>query len=342
MKSRAPLLRFRTRPIRVLAVFGALLLGPALSGMHPAVAQNVVDDAAQDVVRKQDATPYCGDEGVWLQILGGGGQDLDDGETPASYAVFLDNAARLIVDPASGASSLFDRSGGRMTDVDAIVLSHNGPERAIDLPAFLLGAQLAERNRLLPIIGPTGANTPRRHLSTTELVARLVGPDGAFPSLSSTLPPNAVGRFRASPRDVPATGSRRWSDFASAHLELEALPVTHGDIPALAWAVELGGKRIVFAADSAPQRGALAAFAADADALVIHHSIPDNARGTLTGFHMTPTQIGQLAAQAKVRMVILGHRANRTRGRETVSTQAIEAHYQGSLIFANDLECWGL
>lgn len=300
---------------------------------------------AEDVVRKQDATPYCGDEGVWLQILGGGGQELDDGETPASYAVFLDNKARLIVDPASGASSLFDRSGGRMTDVDAIVLSHNGAERAVDLPAFLVGARTAQRNRLLPVIGPTGApaaDVGTRHLATTELVARLIGPNGAFPSLANTLPPNATGRFRASPRDVPATGGRRWSDFASANLELEALPVTHGDTPALAWAVDIGGKRIVFAADSASQRGALAAFAANADALVIHHSIPENTRGTLTEFHMTPTQIGQLAAQAEVRMVILGHRTNRTRGRETLSTQAIEAHYQGSLIFANDLECWGL
>lgn len=331
MKYPAPSAARRFRPNLALA---ALAL----------IAASVPAQAA-DVVRKQDATPYCGDEGVWLQILGGGGQALDDGETPASYAVFLDNKARLIVDPASGASSLFDRSGGRMTDVDAIVLSHNGPERAVDLPAFLVGTRMAERNRLLPIIGPTGApatGAGARHLATTELVARLMGPNGAFPSLANTLPPNATGRFRASPRDVPATGGRRWSNFASANLELEALPVTHGDIPALAWAVDIGGKRIVFAADSAPQRGALAAFAADADALVIHHSIPENTRGTLTEFHMTPTQIGQLAAQAKVRMVILGHRTSRTRGRETLSTQAIEAHYQGSLIFANDLECWGL
>jgi ribonuclease BN (tRNA processing enzyme) len=57
---------------------------------------------------------------------------------------------------------------------------------------------------------------------------------------------------------------------------------------------------------------------------------------------MAPGQIGQIAAEAGVRMVVLGHRMNRTRGRETLTTQAIEAHYQGSLIFANDLECWGL
>ncbi len=33
---------------------------------------------------------------------------------------------------------------------------------------------------------------------------------------------------------------------------------------------------------------------------------------------------------------------NRTRGRETQSREAIEKHYQGSVIFANDMECWGL
>ena len=41
-------------------------------------------------------------------------------------------------------------------------------------------------------------------------------------------------------------------------------------------------------------------------------------------------------------MLILGHRMNRTRGRESQSREAIEAHYSGALIFADDLECWGL
>jgi ribonuclease BN (tRNA processing enzyme) len=83
-------------------------------------------------------------------------------------------------------------------------------------------------------------------------------------------------------------------------------------------------------------------FAKDADALVIHHAIPDNARGAARDLHVTPTQIGQIAAQAGVRMVILGHRMNRTRGRESQSREAIEKNFTGPLIFANDLECWGL
>jgi ribonuclease BN (tRNA processing enzyme) len=299
----------------------------------------VVPAYAEEVIRGNDRTPYCGDEGVWLQILGAGGAELDDGETTASYAVFLDNSARLIVDPAPGAAGLFDRSGGRVNDLDAIVLSHTGAERAADLPAFLLGATLAGRNRLLPVLGPAG---DKDHVGVAALLERLVGPAGAFPALATTLPPDAVGRFRASAREVTASGQRRWSDFSSANLRLEAIPAHHGEVPALIWAVTVGGKRIVFAGDTNNLRNNLTAFAKDADALVIHHSIPENARGTLTEFHMAPGQIGQIAAEAGVRMVILGHRMNRTRGRETLTTQAIEAHYQGSLIFANDLECWGL
>jgi len=294
---------------------------------------------AQPGSRDRDPTPYCGEEGVWIQILGGGGYELDDGQTPASYTVFLDNHARLVVDPASGSSSLFEQAGGRIGDVDAIVLSNARAERLTDLPAFLIGARAAERNRLLPIIGPDGADGQP---GTSTVIERLVGPAGAFPALADTLPEQASGRFRASVREVPATGQRRWSDFASDHLRLYAVPAYHGGIPALVWKVEIGGKTIVFAGDTNNQRGNLVEFARDADALVIHHSIPEGTRGTLAEFHMTPGQIGQIAEQAGVRMVILGHRMNRTRGRESVSSAAIEERYKGSLIFANDLECWGL
>jgi ribonuclease BN (tRNA processing enzyme) len=83
-------------------------------------------------------------------------------------------------------------------------------------------------------------------------------------------------------------------------------------------------------------------FARDADALVIHHAIPEGTRGEATDLHVTPSQTGRIAAQAGVRMVILGHRMNRTRGLESVTRNAIAAHYDGAIIFANDLECWGL
>ena len=40
-------------------------------------------------------------------------------------------------------------------------------------------------------------------------------------------------------------------------------------------------------------------------------------------------------------MMILGHRNSRTRGRESNSRSAMEEHYDGADLFANDGECWG-
>jgi hypothetical protein len=40
--------------------------------------------------------------------------------------------------------------------------------------------------------------------------------------------------------------------------------------------------------------------------------------------------------------LILSSRAKRTFGIESASKDAIEKSYKGPLIFANDLECWGL
>ena len=79
-----------------------------------------------------------------------------------------------------------------------------------------------------------------------------------------------------------------------------------------------------------------------ADALVVSHAVPEKARGTARELHADPTQLGRVAAQANARMLILGHRMNRTRGRETQSREAIEAEYEGPVLFANDMECWGL
>jgi len=317
---RAPLAR------RLLALSAACLLLPAAG-------------FAQTFSRISDPTPYCGDEGVWIQILGGGGPELNDDEASASYLVFHNNKARVLVDAAPGSSYLFDRAGGRINDLDVIALTNLQAERTSDLPAFVTGGRHADRDRPLPLLGPDGREG---YPDTETLLARMIGPEGAWPSLADHLTGRGVGGFRVSPRNVPAIGQRRWSGFGNEYLKLSAIPISHGTIPALAWRVEIDGMKIVFTGDFNSQIGLIADFAKDADALVIHHSVPEGTRGTLAEQHVSPGQIGQIAAQAGVRMVILGHRMNRTRGRETLSTTAIEEHYNGPLIFANDLECWGL
>ena len=295
--------------------------------------------AATGFAQSTDSTPFCGDAGVWIQILGGGGPELNDGQGAASYLVFVDNKARLLVDTAPGSSVGFDKAGGNVADLDAMVFTHLHADHAADFPAFIKGSYFAERDRPLPVLGPDGADP---YPDTETFVNRLIGPEGAFAYLADFLTFRSSGGYKVSPRNIPATGQRRWAGFGSPNLRLSAIPVHHGPVPALAWRAEIGDFSIVFTGDFSNLKNNMPQFAEGADALVIHHAIPEGTRGSATELHVTPGQIGQIARQAGVRMVILGHRMNRTRGLESISRKAIEEHYDGPLIFANDMECWGL
>lgn len=291
-------------------------------------------------VMGEEGSAFCGKQGVWIQILGSGGAELDDGNSGSSYLVWLDNKARLLVDTAPGSSFRFDVSGAKFTDLDAIVFTHLHADHAGDFPAFIDGSVFAGRDRPLPVLGPDGDK--KTHPDTKTFVKRLIGLEGAFPYLADFLTYKSSGGYKIDLRNVPATGRRRWSRFGTQNIRLASIPVHHGGVPAVAWRVEVSGQVIVFTGDLSNQKNVIPSFAKGADALVIHHAIPETARGTLKENHLTPTQIGQIAAKAEVRMLILGHRMNRTRGRETQSREAIEVNYTDPLVFANDLECWGL
>ncbi|HEX7037683.1 MAG TPA: MBL fold metallo-hydrolase [Pseudomonadales bacterium] len=295
--------------------------------------------SAAALAQQGDPTPFCGNEGVWIQILGAGGPELDDRQASASYLLFIDNRSRLLVDTGPGAAAAFDRAGGRFADLDAIVFTHLHADHTADFPAFVDGSAFADRDRPLPVLGPTGDGP---YPDTVTFVERLIGADGAYPYLAEFLTFRSRGGYKLSPRSIPAVGRERHGGLGSENFQLAAIPVHHGGVPALAWRVDIGDQSVVFTGDFNDQKNVIASFAKGADALVIHHSVPDNARGTLADLYVTPSQIGRIAAAADVRMVILGHRMNRTRGLESLTRQAIEQHYDGSLIFANDLECWGL
>lgn len=283
--------------------------------------------------------PYCGEDGVWVQILGAGGAEIDDGQAGPSYLVWIDNQARLLVDTASGSAARYDEAGAKFADLDAIALTHLHAAHTVDLPAFVEGSIDLGRDRPLPVFGPSGSD---QYPDTETFVARLIGPLGAYPHLADFLTYQSQGGYKLEPRSVPATGSRRWARFGNERFRLSAIPVHHGPAPAIAWRVEIGDQLIVFGGDFNNSKDVLAEFALGADALVVSHAIPDNARGEARELYATPTQIGRVAERADVRMLILGHRSNRTRGVESQSRAAIEAHYEGPLLFANDLECWGL
>ena len=283
--------------------------------------------------------PPCGEQGVWIQILGAGGPELDDGQGAASYVVWLDNQARLLVDTAPGASLRFDQIGARYEDLDAIVFTHLHADHSADFAAFIDGGRFLERSRPLTVLGPEGDDS---FPDTKTFVSRMIGPNGAFPYLADSLARKPASGYRLRVWNIPAKGRKRWAGFGTDHIRLSAIPVHHGGVPTLAWRVEAADKAIVFAGEFSNQKDLIAGFARDVDALVVSHAVPETAREAAREWYATPGKLGRVAARADARMLLLGGRTNRTRGRESQSIEAIEREFQGPVIFADDLECWGL
>ncbi|MEM7096709.1 MAG: MBL fold metallo-hydrolase [Pseudomonadota bacterium] len=282
----------------------------------------------------------CGDTGVWIQILGAGGPELTDGQAGSSYLIWHDGKARALIDTGPGSSLAFDQSKANFEDLQVIAFTNLQAEHTADFPAYIKGSQFLERKDPLVVLGPD--SNSEDYPDTVTFVNRLIGPEGAFAYLQDFLTYKSSGGYRIRPRNVTSTGKRQWGRFNNEYLKLFAIPVNHGSIPALAWRVEIGGRKLVFTGDFNNQKNVIPKFAEKADALVANHAIPEIARGAARDLHALPSQLGRIAKQAEARMLVLGHRTTRTRGRESQTRTKIEEHYDGFVLFANDKECWGL
>jgi ribonuclease BN (tRNA processing enzyme) len=176
--------------------------------------------------------------------------------------------------------------------------------------------------------------------STTEFVSDLFSePHGAWRYLSDLVEPSTEGSYTLQPHNV-APSATPVLVFRNAEMALYAVSVVHGAFPALAWRVEIGGKRIVFSGDTNGEGEGLTQLASNADLFVAHNAVPEGATGVERRLHMPPSVIGTIAGNAHVRQLILSHRMLRTLGNEDETQAEIKRHYSGPITFANDLDCF--
>ena len=281
------------------------------------------------------AAAACGPDGVWLQVLGSGGPELDDGRASSAYLIWYDGKARVLIDMGAGSMLRFEQSGARVNDLDVILFSHFHVDHSNDLPALVKASYFTDRQRDLPLYGPTGN---RLMPSATAFVQALFGPTGAFRYLNSYI--NGSDSYRLIAHDVEAGDKTEHVVMADSTYRITAVPVHHGPVPALAWRVVVGGKTLVFSGDMNNANDTLVALANQADVLVAHHAIPEEAGGVARDLHIPPSVIGQIAGKAGVKQLVLSHRMNRTLGKEAQTTKLIRDHYQGPMVFAEDLQCF--
>jgi ribonuclease BN (tRNA processing enzyme) len=279
----------------------------------------------------------CGSTGLAVQVLGSGGPELQDKRASTSYLLWDHGRARVIVDAGSGSSLRFGESGAEMSQVDVFLFSHFHVDHSSDFPSLIFSSWFGDRKRPLPIYGPPGNEYMP---STTEFVHDLFSdPHGAYRYLSELVEPGEGGSYQLQPHDVDA-GEMPVLVLRNADMTLYAVRVIHGAFPALAWRVEIGGKRIVFSGDTNGSGNGLMQLGMNADLFVAHNAVPEGATGVERRLHMPPSVIGVTAANAHVQQLVLSHRMLRTLGKEKETQAEIRLRYSGPIAFANDLDCF--
>jgi ribonuclease BN (tRNA processing enzyme) len=281
----------------------------------------------------------CGTTGIAVQVLGSGGPELQDKRASTSYLIWQNGAARVIVDAGGGSALRFGESEAKMSDVEVFLFSHFHVDHSGDFPALVFSSWFGNRTRPLPVYGPSG----NQYIpSTTEFVNDLFSdPHGAWRYLSEMVEPNPQGTYELQPHDV-STSQVPVLVFRNADMSVYAVSVVHGVFPALAWRVEIGGKRIAFSGDTNGEGEGLTQLATNADLFIAHNAVPEDATGLERRLHMPPSVIGATAANAHVKQLVLSHRMLRTLGKENETQAEIRRRFSGPLAFANDLDCFSI
>jgi ribonuclease BN (tRNA processing enzyme) len=127
--------------------------------------------------------------------------------------------------------------------------------------------------------------------------------------------------------------------YGADGLQVTALGVTHGSVPALAYRVEYGGRSLVFSGDQNGDDAQFVDFARGADLLVMAHAVPEDTGPVAARLHALPSEIGTIARGAGVKHLLLSHLMRRSEQTLDQSLGIIRSRYPGPTTIAEDLLC---
>lgn len=291
------------------------------------------------------AQATCSSEPLAVQVLGSGGPHAGGTRASAGYLVWQAGRAMVMVDVGGGTFLRFGEAGARLQDLSLLAISHLHPDHVADLPALLWLSEQA-RQHPLNIAGPSGGGA---FPSFDAFLGRLFdGGSGAFPILAGTLGQSGQG-VRLAPVVVDASAPTAQRIVSDTGLVVTAIGVPHGNVPAIAYRIEVGDRSIVFGSDQNGSDAKFSAFAAGADVLVMHLALTEQAPPPIAQVHARPATVGQVARSTQAKRLVLSHFIKPPSTAQTSewfslfdldrAVGEVRKHYAGPIDTAVDLQC---
>lgn len=279
--------------------------------------------------------PCSKGSGVVLQVLGSGGPIADDGRASSGYLLWIDGVARVLVDVGAGSLLRFGEAGARFEDLDFVGLSHFHTDHSADFPALLKSGSFSGRERPLHVAGPAGGG---QFPGLKAWLRSMLDADaGAYGYLSGFLD-GTRGQPMLVAREVALTASPALV-YRNDAVRIEAMPVPHGVVPAVAFKVVTGDETLVFASDQNASNREFVDFAKGASVLVMHLVVPETVTGVASRLHARPSVIGDVAAKTKAKQLVLSHFMARSLRDIDKNVALVRQGYGGKVILAEDLVC---
>jgi ribonuclease BN (tRNA processing enzyme) len=278
-------------------------------------------------------------DGVAVQVLGSGGPIADDGRSSSAYLVWVDGKSRVLIDAGGGTFLRFAEAKADFRDLEFIGLSHFHADHSADFPALLKSGSFSGRSEPLTVAGPDGSDL---FPGLNRFLTGLIDPDsGAFAYLGPYLTGN--GRLpMLNTIEVDSEDTEPHTVFGNndSPIQIEAMHVPHGIVPAIAFRVRIGAEVVVFASDQNGGKPEFVKFARDASLLVMHMPVPEGVTGVGRKLHAPPSVIGTIANDADVKMLVISHLMERSLRDLPQNVDLVKSKFGGPVDVADDLRCY--
>lgn len=272
-----------------------------------------------------------------LRVLGSGGPHAHPTRASAGYLLSFDGVPRILVDVGGGVFTRVGQLKSELDELELIVLTHLHVDHTGDLGPVLFDLYLRERKRRLRIIGPA----PRGGQPGTQTFCDLLfGSRGAWRHL------NAFEGFRLDVDEASSDHDRAQLEqmdlpraLVDLNVELQAVAVPHGPMPAIAVRILRGDASVVLTGDVSESTPALISLARDCSIMVHDMALPegDLPHGHL---HAKPSHVARTAASARPKALVLSHFMPPILGVIEETVEQIKQDYRGEIAVAHDLAAY--